>query len=282
MVVATLSADSLALWIALRASTDADPRHAESVAAPAMPRLLPYRAVFTIRCASALPSLLTYSAGQGSIVYFLHRHYHVPVIAGATAVVLAAAAFLMVLALVAGVGLLGGAIPDRGEFRVLTWLALAALPVYMSLAAWKPRWLLRWRLSATLLSASPQIMLALASARGLHLTIMVSGHWLVLGLFGIEVPFAAALVQLPVMFLVGALPIAPAGLGTTQAAALTLFSGYASDHTTAAADASVLAYSLSCHVAGIALMAILGLVCLRRLQTNFTPSHNPCLPPSES
>jgi uncharacterized membrane protein YbhN (UPF0104 family) len=226
------------------------------------PRAAPrYRDLLLVRCASALLSLLNYGAGQGGVVYFLHRRHGIALEVGAGAILLASAAFLAVLALAAGLGLLAGAVPDRPELRAVAWAALAALPAYVLLAAWRPRVLVRRKLLRYLLAVSPAALLRVLGARVLHLGVLVTGHWLALRLFDITVPPAVALLRLPAMFLVGAVPISPAGLGTTQAAAVTLFGDYAA----APRDAMVLAYSLSFHVTGVVLLVLVGLACWRRL-----------------
>ncbi|HWN69290.1 MAG TPA: lysylphosphatidylglycerol synthase domain-containing protein, partial [Haliangium sp.] len=226
---------------------------------------LRYRDILLVRCASALLSLLNYGAGQGGVVYFLHRRHGVSLEAGAGAILLASAAWVAVLALTAGLGLLAGAVPDRPELRAVAWLALAALPAYVLLAALRPRVLLRVKLLRYLLAVSPAALVRVLGARVLHLGVLVSGNWLAMRLFDIAVPPAAALLRLPAMFLVGAVPISPAGLGTTQAAAMTLFGDYAAAPDQAARQATVLAYSLSSHVTGVVLLVLVGLVCWRRL-----------------
>jgi uncharacterized membrane protein YbhN (UPF0104 family) len=243
-----------------------------------------YRDVLLVRCASALLSLLNYGAGQGGVVYFLHRRHGISLEVGAGAVLLASAATIAVLALAAGLGLLAGAVPDRPELRVVAWAALAALPAYVLLAALRPRFLVRRKLLRYLLAVPPAALVRVLGARILHLGVLVTGHWLAMRLFDIAVPPAAALLRLPAMFLVAAVPISPAGLGTTQAAAMTLFGDFAAAPGEAARQATVLAYSLSCHVTGVVLVVVVGLVCWRRLghtraaASSTTPDHGPDQP----
>lgn len=251
LTVGALVADSLAVWTALGSTSPGS--------------ALPYRDVLLVRCASSLLALLNYGAGQGGVVYFLYRRHRVPVEAGTGAVLLASVAFLVVLALASGLGLLAGAVPDRPELRLVAWGAVAITPVYIALVAIRPRALVRRRLLRHLLAARAGVLGRVIVARAIHLAVLITGHWLAMRLFGIAVPPASALLQLPALFLVTALPISPAGLGTTQAAAITLFGVYAGGATEAARHSTVLAYSLSCHVAGVALLAAIGLVCWRRL-----------------
>jgi Lysylphosphatidylglycerol synthase TM region len=279
-----LLADSLTIWLALAATARADRDRgavagqvSESApsAGPSADRAAPgpgretaaprYRDILLVRCASALLSLLNYGAGQGGVVYFLRRSHGISLEAGAGAILLASAGWLAVLALAAGLGLLAGAVPDRPELRAVAWAALAALPAYVLLAALRPRFLVRQKLLRYLLAVPPAALVRVLGARVLHLGVLVSGHWLAMRLFDIAVPPAAALLRLPALFLVGAVPISPAGLGTTQAAAMTLFGDYAAAPGEAARQATVLAYSLSCHVISVVLLLLIGLVCWRRL-----------------
>ena len=71
------------------------------------------------------------------------------------------------------------------------------------------------------------------------LSLLVHGQ--ALRLFGIEIPFLPLLAFLPVVFLVGALPVTVAHLGTSQAAWIFFFSRYAP-------EADLLAYSLVSHL----------------------------------
>ena len=252
LVASVVLIDTLVLWLALRASMPERP--------------LGYRAVLVIRGASGLLTLLNYGAGQGGIVYFLRRHHRVPLDAGAGAVVLANAAFLMALALALGAGLLAGAMPDYPELRAIAWVALALLPLYLLVVVLRPGVLTRHRFLRPLFGLGLGAVAQVASARALHLFVLIAGHWLAMRLFGVDVPPIAALVRLPVMFMITSLPISPSGLGTAQAAAIALFLPFAPGASEAAQQATVLAYSLSCHSITIACLFAIGLVCLRKLQ----------------
>jgi hypothetical protein len=251
--------EGAATRVAERAAERAAPGQGREVTAPR------YRDVLLMRCASALLSLLNYGAGQGGVVYFLRQRHGISLEAGAGAILLATAGWLAVLALAAGLGVLAGAVPDRPELRAVAWAALAALPAYVLLAALRPRFLIRRKLLRYLLAVPPAALVRVLGARVLHLGVLVTGHWLAMRLFDIAVPPAAVLLRLPALLLVAAVPISPAGLGTTQAAAMTLFGDYAAASGEAARQAAVLAYSLSCHVAGVVLLVLIGLVCWRRL-----------------
>jgi uncharacterized membrane protein YbhN (UPF0104 family) len=255
---ALLAADSLALWAAFKIS----------VAAPRVP----YWSVIQMRGASHLLAQVSYAAGQGSLVYFLRRRHGVPMTTGAGALVLANGAFIIVMALAMGTGLLAGAVPDRPELRWVAAVVTVAVPLYLALLVWRPGPLVRRRLLAPLFRAGARGSLRVASARAVHLGVLIGGHMLAMRLFGVEVPVVVALAGLPVLFLVGALPISPAGLGTTQAAAITLFGAFAPGGSEASRHAVLLAYSLSFQIAVTAVMMSVGLVCLRRVSGGLEPS----------
>jgi uncharacterized membrane protein YbhN (UPF0104 family) len=131
--------------------------------------------------------------------------------------------------------------------------------------ALRPRFLADRSLLRPLFEAGVVGTLEVAGARAAHTGILIAGHWLAMGLFGIDVPVADAIARLPVIFVIGSLPVSPSGLGTTQAAAVTLFAGYAPGASEAAREAAVLAYSLAFQVLGVVAMAAWGLVGLRRV-----------------
>lgn len=247
----TLAADSLALWIAFRR------------AIPGARLGLGLTAV--TRGASYLLQLVSYGAGQGGIVWFLRRHAGVTVAAGAGAVMLATGVFLIVIAAAVGLGLGMGAVPDRPELRWLAVVVAAGIPVYVGVIWLRPAPLARLGLLKPLFDAGVIGTAQVAAARGLHTAVLVGGHLAAMRLFGIDVPVGAAVAGLPVVFLIASLPIAPSGLGTTQAAAVTLFAQYAPGATPAAQEAGVLAYSLAFQVLGSAVMAAYSLACLRLL-----------------
>ncbi len=249
-VGAILAADSLALWLAFRASLPEAP--------------VPLRSVALMRGASYILAALSWGAGQGGLIWLLRRRHGVGLAAGAGAVFLASGALLVIIAAAVGAGLAAGAVPDRPELRWSALVLLAGLPVYLVVIAVRPRLLAGRAMLRPLFDAGVGGTALVVAARALHMLVLVVTHYLAMRLFGIDVPPAAALARLPVMFLVAALPIAPSGLGTAQAAAVTLFAGYAPGATEEEQAAAVLAYSLSYHVVSTALVCAVGVVCLRR------------------
>jgi len=256
-VAAVLLADSLALWLAFRASLPGTPLRLADCT--------------LIRGASYLLATLSWGAGQGGLIWLLRRRHGVPLAAGAGAVFLASGAFLVVVAAVVGAGLAAGAVPDYPELRWTALLLLGGVPVYLGVIALRPAWLRDRALLRPLFDAGVAGTAAVTAARAVHTALLVASHFAALRLFGIDVPPEAALARLPVLFLVGALPVAPAGLGTSQAAAVTLFADYAPGDTSDAQAAAVLAYSLSYHVISTVLVSAIGIGCLRRATRGSVP-----------
>lgn len=217
----------------------------------------------TVRGASLLLAIVNFGAGQGGIVYLLKKRHDVPVSEGAAAVLLTSAAYVLVVSLLVGVGLAAGAVPDEPELRWVVFALAAGVPVYLAVVAARPAFLLRWALFRPLLDAGVGGTLRVAGARVVHVCGLMLGHWAVMRVFGVDVPVLEAAARMPLLFFVSALPIAPAGLGTGQAAAIALFSEFAGGDQSAR-EAAVLAYSLSVQVLGMALHAALGLAFLRR------------------
>ena len=77
-------------------------------------------------------------------------------------------------------------------------------------------------------------------------------HYVAAGAFGIHIPFLALLTFLPVIFMLAALPITVAHLGTTQVAWIFFFGDYAD-------EPRLLAFSLAAHATFMTTRAALGL-----------------------
>lgn len=80
-------------------------------------------------------------------------------------------------------------------------------------------------------------------------------HYFAVQAFGIEIPFGKLVIFLPVIFMLAALPITVAHLGTTQAAWIFFFRDNAP-------EAQLLAYSLASHLAFMFARASLGVIFL--------------------
>ena len=90
-------------------------------------------------------------------------------------------------------------------------------------------------------------------------------HYYAARAFGFHIPFGHLLVFLPVIFMLAALPVTVAHLGTTQAAWVLFFSQYAS-------APQLLAFSLAAHLVFASTRAMLGLAWLPWAYLNLVPA----------
>lgn len=223
--------------------------------------------IFLVRGATYLLGLLNYALGQGALGFYLQRSGLTA--ARATGIIL----FLLVVNFgvllgMSGLGLWAGGLPGAG-FLSPSALALylaGGMIAYLTIVALRPRFLQDWRLTAPLLEAGFSGHLRAATGRVPHVLVLILTYWGALRLWGIPVPLLEGLVLIPVVLFIGALPITPAGLGTTQAAMVILFSPYVPLANPEARAAAVLAFSLVAYFWGITIQASLGLWCCRKIQ----------------
>jgi uncharacterized membrane protein YbhN (UPF0104 family) len=248
-VLAVLASDSFATWILYRQSL------------PGVP--LGYVETFKLRGATYLLAIIHYGAGQAGMAYFLKTRHDVPLSRAAGAAMLTMGTNALTVAGCAGLGVLLGGAPASPAVRLVLYATAAALPAYLLVIAWAPRFLAGVPLLAPLFAAGVRGHLVISAARLPHIAVLVAGHFAAMRLFGIAVPAADALALLPLVFIVGVLPISPSGLGTAQAMAVALFAVHAPGASQDARQATVLAYSLALQISTVLVQALVGLVCLR-------------------
>lgn len=93
-------------------------------------------------------------------------------------------------------------------------------------------------------------------------------HYFAASAFGLHIPFVALLTFLPVIFMLAALPITVAHLGTTQVAWIFFFGAYAP-------EASLLAFSLAAHATFMTCRALLGLAFVGKAYRDLTEVAGP-------
>jgi len=113
----------------------------------------------------------------------------------------------------------------------------------------------RWRLLHSLRTAAPRHYAAVFALKAPLILAAAIGHHFALGAFGIRIPVGALVATLPIIFLAGALPIAVARVGTSQAAWIYFHAGAAA--ASPGGEAALLAYSLSAHLTFLLLNAAL-------------------------
>ena len=206
---------------------------------------LPYRELLPVRAVTYLVSILNTQLAQGALALYIHRRFRTPLAQITSTVALMILLETTNLILFTTVGFI--AFPGGAPLSFLALpLALALVwLLLMSLARGKLG-VLGQRLSGSvLLSTFRRALLrhcaVILGLKGAVFFLALLVHSQALTFFGIEIPLARLVAFLPVVFLMGALPITVAHLGTSQAAWVFFFSNYAP-----AAD--LLAYSLVSHL----------------------------------
>ena len=154
-----------------------------------------------------------------------------------------------------GAIVLGSAAPDR--VPVAAALGFGGLCLLVAFLRGRLRGIgpPRWRLLQSLRRAAPRHYAAVFALKAPLIVAAAVGHHFALGAFGIQIPVGALLATLPIIFLAGALPIAVARIGTSQAAWIYFHAETAA--ASAGGEAALLAYSLSAHLTFLLLNAAL-------------------------
>jgi Lysylphosphatidylglycerol synthase TM region len=249
-VLVVLVADTFATWATFRW---------------ALPDVrLPFGEMLDIRGATYLLAILHYGAGQGGLAYFLHRRHGVEVPRTAGAVMLLMGVNVMVVALCAFVGILAGGAPEAQSLRWIVIALAAGFPAYLLVILWHPAFLRRFRLLQPLFQAGIRGHAVAIAARLPHMAVLIAGNYIAMRLFDVTPTLDQALVLLPIVFVIAVLPISPSGLGTAQAAAVTLFAQFAHGATLEDRRAAVVGYSLGLQFLSLFVQAVLGVYFLRR------------------
>lgn len=211
-----------------------------------------------LRAASYLPSLVNHHVGQAWLTYFLSRAHGVRIWRATGATLLVYATTLGALVVMAGLSL----VLEPGRFP---WLpAVVAVGaglgvVYLAVIALGPRWLADRQLTAPLVEVGVGGHLTALAIRLPNMGTVFLMTWVPFLFFGIDVPLGDALVLLPPLLVLVALPITPAGVGTRDALATQLLAGYAVGapaEQRAAVAASTLTTAATMTIAMIALSLI--------------------------
>jgi lysylphosphatidylglycerol synthase-like protein len=206
---------------------------------------LPYRDLLPVRAVTYLVSIINTQLAQGALALYMHRRFRTPLAQITSTVALMILLEVTNLMLFATIGCL--AFPGGVPLSLLALpLALAALWLLLISLARGKLGVLSQRLSGSeLLSTFRRARLrhcaVVLGLKGAVFFLALLVHSQALVFFGIEIPLVRLVAFLPVVFLMGALPITVAHLGTSQAAWIFFFSDYAP-----AAD--LLAYSLVSHL----------------------------------
>jgi hypothetical protein len=224
-----------------------------------------YRDLLPVRAASYVVAFFNTNAGRGALAAYLSRRLGSPFLQlGSTVLFLVLTEYMHLVAW-ATVGILAirSAVP-RALLWVFPGIALVWLAVFTYTrgggpgTAGRSRWLLAprdWALLRTFRLAPARRYFQVVLLRAPMFFVSLCLHYLAARAFGLEIPFWPMLAFLPVIFMLAALPITVAHLGTTQAAWIFFFGGYAP-------EPRLLAFSLAAHLTFVVTRSVLGLLFL--------------------
>lgn len=217
--------------------------------------------VARIKCASYLLAILHYALGVAALTLLLHRRGSISVARAASVVLLVSSADVLVVLSLAGVAT-GWMQSDEAALQ-LTLLAVAATGFFGGLALLRApadlgrleriRELALFEGLRTLPLGRLAELFALRFAFSACFVAICGSAFVA---FEVAAPFATLVAGVLIVAVVAALPIAVAGLGTSQAAFLYLFADYASRET-------LLAMSVALSIGMIVLRGVMGLVFAR-------------------
>ena len=220
---------------------------------------VPYTRLLPVRAASYVVGFFNTNLGRGAMAAYLSRQLHAPFLElGSTVLFLVLTEYTQ-LVLWAMLGLLGlHAEVSRSLIAVAAAVAIGWLVV---------RWLLApraWSISRTFRLATPGRYAQIVLLRAPLFFVSLCLHYYAAEAFGIHIPFAQLLTFLPVIFMLAALPVTIAHLGTTQAAWIFFFSSYAP-------VPRLLAFSLAAHLVFSLTRAMLGVAWLPAAYVDLQP-----------
>lgn len=225
---------------------------------------VPYADLLPVRAASYVVGFFNTNAGRGALAAYLWRRLDAPFLElGSTVVFLVLTEYtqLVIWALC-------------GVFGFRSDVTTSLLPVAAGVAAFwmlffaysrmrvtpesAVRWLFAprdWQVFRTFRLAAAARYVEIVLLRAPMFLVSLGAHYYAARAFGVAIPFGSLLTFLPVIFMAAALPVTVAHLGTTQAAWIYFFGGYAP-------ASRILAFSLVAHLTFSFTRALLGLVWL--------------------
>ena len=221
-----------------------------------------YRELLPVRASTYIVSIINTQLAQAALALYLNRRFRTPlgeITSTVILLILLEATNLIFFATVGSVAFPGG-----------TPAVFFALPVVLALIWIAVVRIARGGLGAlgrraggnVLLSTFRKVRLrqgvAILGLKGSVFFLSLLVHAQALTFFGIEIPLLPLLAFLPIVYLVAALPVTVAHLGTSQAAWIFFFGSYA-------AEADLLAYSLAAHLTFMLANGSFGLIFLPRV-----------------
>ncbi len=221
-----------------------------------------YRELLPVRASTYIVSIINTQLAQAALALYLNRRFRTPLGEITSTVIL--------LILLEATNLIFFATVGSAAFPGGTPAIFFALPVVLALIWIAVVGTARGGLGALGRRAGGNVLLSTFRGVGLRQALAILGlkgsvfflsllvHARALTFFGIEIPVLPLLAFLPIVYLVAALPVTVAHLGTSQAAWIFFFGGYA-------AEADLLAYSLAAHLTFMLANGSFGLIFLPRV-----------------
>jgi hypothetical protein len=238
---------------------------------------VPYRDLLPVRAASYVVGFFNTNVGRGALAAYLWRRLHVSFLELSGTVIFLVLTEYIQLVIWAMLGMFGfrsevtlGLIPIASGVAV-TWLVFFAYTRLNITPGRLWHWALAprdWQVFRTFRRAGAGAYARIVVLRAPMFIVSLFAHYYAAHAFGIRIPFGQMLTFLPVIFMVAALPVTVAHLGTTQAAWLYFFGQYAS-------GPQLLAFSLVAHLTFTATRALLGLAWLPSAFTDLVTMAQP-------
>jgi hypothetical protein len=221
---------------------------------------VPYRELLPARAASYISAMFNANLARGTLAYYLTRRTDGRFLQlGSTVMFLTVTEFTHLIGwATAGVLVSKGEAPWRlllvAPIVAVTWLVfLLYVKFGITLAVLRGRRPPRFSLLRTFQVATPRRYIEVIVLRIPMFLVSLVTHYFAARTFGIALPFSAVLTFLPVIFMVGALPVTVAHLGTTQAAWMLFFGRYA-------IGSRLVAFSLAAHLSFMVMRVCLSLL----------------------
>jgi hypothetical protein len=236
-----------------------------------------YADLLPVRAASYVVGFFNTNLGRGALAAYLCRRLRAPWLElGSTVIFLVLTEYTQ-LVLWAMLGVVG----FRAEVT-MSLLAVAGMVALLWIAFFvvtklhlRPTGVLRWvrapkdwSLLRTFRLATARRYTEVVLLRAPMFVVSLCLHYYAAQAFGIHIPFSQLLTFLPVIFMLAALPVTVAHLGTTQAAWIFFFGQYAP-------VPRLLAFSLAAHLVFASTRALLGLLWMPAAYVDLMPKGAP-------
>jgi len=232
--------------------------------------------VVLARGATYILGMVNFFIGQGGIGYWLSRTKKVPAGEAASTIVFVIFMDLFAIVVLSSVGVVlmpevhlshFFIISSEGHLVRTVFITLTVLLFQIFIWVWKPE----APLARRLFFRGPFLVFDRVQFRHFAIVFAIKfsaflfdllGAWLALKTFGVDIPLVHILTYLPLIYLIGSIPITVLHIGTTQAAWLFFFRDLAP-------PATLLAFSVLWSLAFIAAHMAAGLACLPRVLGDF-------------